>query len=391
MSMTIQMFRPSPVRTKGLAIASILGAVIFAIGLLVDPLRAWSGYLMAFVYFVELGLAGAFFLCVLTLSSARWATALRRIPEAMTSSLPYALVLGLLLMGGITTIYEWSHTAVVEADPILQGKASYLNVGFFFVRLVGFFLLWIWLARGMVKASRRQDQGDDAQVARSRFRYAALFLPIFAVTFSLASVDWVKSLEPHWFSTIFGLITLSSAAMSGLAACMLLVVYLRDQGPLRNVVTDDHLDDIGKIGIGLALFWGYIWFCQYMLIWYTNMPEETTYYALRHQGRWQVLTWVSITLNWAVPFFALMPKAARRSGAVLSRVAIIILIGQALNLYIQVAPPLMGAEPVYGLWEFGPVLGAIALFFWCTLRGLSQAPLVPTGDPHLQESLHYHC
>ncbi len=363
---------------RGLATASILGAFIFVIGLFVDPLRAWSGYLMAFIYFVEMGLAGGLFLCALTLSSARWATALRRIPEAMTASLPYAFMFGLLLMGGVSTIYEWSHAAVVEADPLLKGKASYLNGGFFFLRLVVFFLLWIWLTRGMVSVSRRQDHGDDAVLARSRFRYAALFLPIFAITFSLASIDWIQSLEPHWFSTIFGLVTLSSAGMSGLAICMLLVVYLRDRGAMRKTVTADHLDDIGKICIGFALFWGYIWFCQYMLIWYTNMPEETPYYALRHQGSWQVLTWVNVTLNWAVPFFVLMPKAARRSGTVLTRVAIVMLIGQALNLYILVGPPLLGDEPIYGLWEFAPVVGALTFFLWCTLRALTQAPIVPT-------------
>lgn len=391
MSTVLQMFRPSPTRMKGLAMTSAIGALIFVLGLFIAPQRAWSGYLMAFVYFVGLGLAGGLFLSILTLSSARWAVVMRRIPEAMTASLPYAFGFGLLLVCGVSSIYEWSHSSVVENDELLQGKAAYLNFGFFLVRMVGFFLLWIWLTRGMVSASRRQDHGDDESVKRARFKYAALFLPIFGVTFSLASVDWIQSLEPHWFSTIFALITLSSVATSGLAACILLVVYLRRRGALRGIVSENHLDDLGKIGIAFALFWGYIWFCQYMLIWYTNMPEETPYYAMRHQGRWQILTWVNITLNWAVPFFVLMPKAARRSAAVLSRVAVVMLLGQALNLYIMVAPPLLHSEPVYGIWELGPMVGGIAFFFWCTLRGLGQAPIVPAGDRYLEESLHHHC
>jgi hypothetical protein len=384
-------FKPSPARMRSLLVTALLGALVFVVGLFVAPERAWSGYLMAFVYFVELGLAGGLFLSILTLSSARWATALRRVPEAMTTSLPYAFVLGLLLMGGVSTLYEWSHSSIVAADPLLQGKASYLNGGFFFVRLVVYFVLWIWLTRAMVRISRLQDQGDSAALARARFRYAALFLPVFGLSFSLASVDWVQSLEPHWFSTIFALITLSNVANAGLAVCILIVLHLRREGVLRKVVSDDQLDDLGKIVIGFALFWGYVWFCQYMLIWYTNMPEETPYYALRHQGHWQVLTWVNVTLNWAVPFFVLMPKAARRSGAVLARVAVVMLVGQALNLSIQIEPPLVGAAPSYGLWEVGPVVGALALFFWCTLRGLTQAPVVVLGDRHLQESLDYHC
>lgn len=376
MTSTVQMFQPSPVRMRGLAITSIIGALVFVLGLFVDPQRAWSGYLMGFVYFAGLGLAGGLFLSILTLSSARWATALRRVPEAMTSSLPYALGFGLLLICGISSLYEWSHSSVVAGDELLEGKAVYLNGTFFSFRILLYFSLWIWLTRGMVNASRRQDHGDDASVEKARFKYAALFLPIFAVTFSLASVDWIQSLEPHWFSTIFGLITLSSIATSGLATAILIAVYLRRRGAWRGVLSNDHLDDLGKIGIAFSLFWGYIWFCQYMLIWYTNMPEETPYYALRHQGSWQVLTWVNVTLNWAVPFFVLMPKAARRSSAVLARVALVMLAGQALNLYIQIVPPLAGPEPVFGLWELGPVVGAIAFFFWCTLRGLSRAPVV---------------
>ena len=384
-----RVFHASPVRAKGLLVAAALGALCFLLGLFLDPERAWAGYLMGFEYFVQLGLAGGLFLSVLTLSSARWATAMRRIPEAMTTSLPVAFVMGILLMGGLSTLYEWSHESVLAMDPVLQAKAVYLNGAFFFGRMVVFFLLWIWLSHAMVSSSRRQDQGHDRQVHMARFRSAALFLPVFAVTFSLASIDWIQSLEPHWFSTIFGLVTLSSLGTSGLAVCMLFVVYLRRRSDLRWFVTEDHLDDLGKVGIGLSLFWVYIWYCQYMLIWYTNMPEETPYYALRMHGHWRVLTWVNLALNWAVPFFVLMPKAARRSGAVLARVAFVMLVGQALNLYIQVAPPLIGSEPVYGIFELGPVVGALALFAWCTLRGLSRAPIVPVGDPALGASAHH--
>jgi hypothetical protein len=370
----------------GLRTTAVLGGLVFLLGLFVDPRRAWGGYLMGFVYFVELGLAGGFFLTVLSLTGARWATALRRIPEAMTSALPVGALLGLGLIAGVHSLYEWSHASVVASDPLLAHKAGYLNWGFFAVRLALYFALWIALTRGMVAVSRRQDEDGDPRHARRLLMLAVCFLPVFALTFSLASVDWLESLEPHWFSTIYALGTLSSLGTSGLALCIVLAVYLR-RGPLRGVLRADHLDDLGKIGIALALFWGYIWYCQYMLIWYTDMPEETPYYFLRAQGGWESVSAVNVLLNWAIPFFALMPRAARRNDGVLLRVAAVMLLGQALNLYMLVQPGLQGARPLVGPFEIGPLVGAVALFVWLTLRALSQAPLVPVRDPHLTESL----
>jgi len=363
--------------------------LLFLAGLFLAPREAWSGYLMGFMLYVELALAGAFFLAILSLASARWATALRRIPEAMAGALPVGGLLGLVLLAGIHTLYEWAHPSVVAADPLLAGKAAYLNVGFFVLRLIAFFGLWILLSRRMVKASREQDTGDGRVGTRRMLRAAVCFVPVFAITFSLASVDWLKSLEPHWFSTIYGLITLSSLGSAGLAACLILAIHLR-RGPLRTIIRDEHLDDLGKIGIGFALFWGYIWYCQYMLVWYTDMPEETPYYAIRSQGGWRILSHVNVAVNWAIPFFALMPRVVRRSSRYLLQIAYLMLAGQAINLFMLVGPSQMGAQPHLTLFGIAPVVGAVALFFLIVLRGLGAAPLVPGGDPHLSESLNYH-
>jgi hypothetical protein len=177
------------------------------------------------------------------------------------------------------------------------------------------------------------------------------------------------------------------------AVCISLAVYLK-RGPLRCFITMEHMDDLGKIAIGFALFWGDIWYCQYMLVWYTNMPEETPYYVLRSQGSWAQLSQVNLLLNWATPFFILMPKAMRRSEVALTRVAWIFLAGQAVNLYMLIEPALMDGGPQLGLWEIGPLVGALCLslwlFLWLTLRSLCAAPLVPLGDPHLDESMHHH-
>ncbi|MFT5288667.1 MAG: hypothetical protein ACI8QS_001192 [Planctomycetota bacterium] len=376
--------------TRVLRLVAGLGGLLFLMGLFVAPREAWTGYLMGFMLYVEMALAGAFFLSILTLASARWAAALRRILEAMATALPVGGLLALVLLGGVHTLYEWSHAGVVESDALLLGKSGYLNVGFFVVRLVVFFTLWILLSQRMIRASRDQDTGGGAAAKRRLLFGAVLFLPIFAVTFSLASVDWLKSLEPHWFSTIYGLITLSSLGSAGLAVCLIIAILLR-RGPLRGIVRTEHLDDMGKIGMGLALFWGYIWYCQYMLIWYTNMPEETPYYFIRSQGGWRLLTWVNVTLNWGIPFFALMPKFVRRTPRYLLQIAYVMLIGQALNLFILVGPSQMGASPHFSIFEVAPVIGAGALFFLLVLRGLAAAPLLPQAEPDVAESMEYHC
>jgi len=358
----------------GLRGTAIAAAVTFLAGLFISPLRAWAGYLTGFTLFACLALAGAFFLAVLTLVGARWVAPLRPIPEAMASRLPVAGLLGLVLLAGVRILYPWSDTAAVTDDPLLAGKAAYLNFPFFALRLVVFFVLWTWLGLGLARASRRWGEERSARHARASTTYACLFLPVFAVTFSLASVDWLQSLEPHWYSSIYALYTLAGLGSSGLALAILLTVYLR-RGPWRTSVSERHLDDLGKIGIALALFWGYIWYCQYMLVWYTHLPEETPYYVLRQTGDWRVLSVLHLILNCAIPFLALLPRAARRSEALLSRVAGVMLVGQWLHLYLLVAPALMGERPLVGIWELAPGIGALALFLYLVLRGLARQPL----------------
>lgn len=376
-------FRPGAMTTRILGGLAVAGGLVFLAGLLFDPRRAWTGFLVGFNLIVGLGLSGALFVALLVVSGGTWATALRRIPEAMSRCLPWAFVLGLVLPFGAHSLYEWSHAAVVKADPLLGGKAAYLNVPAFVARLVLYFAVWIALARVLVGASVRQDATGESLGTRRGILRAALFVAAFAVTYSLASVDWIQSLEPHWYSTIFALRTATGLACAGLAAGIVLVVALRASGPLRGVVTDEHVHDLGKLLFGFAILWGYVRYCQYMLIWYSNMPEETSYYLARGSSSWRALSYASVALMWGVPFAVLLLRSARRSGAVLSRVAIAVLLGWAIDLYGMIGPALAGEEARPGLFEVAAVAGAFALFFLATLLALSRAPLVPLRDPAL--------
>ena len=378
-------FSVSSSRTEGaqrlLRAIALAGAAVFVLGLLLEPGRTWGGFLMGFHYFTGLALSGGLFLAVLVLCGARWADEASVVPRMLASRLPVAALLGLLLCLGISSIYEWSHPALVQGDALLQHKQPYLNAGGFTLRMVLYFAAWIWSARVLTRRFANPSSGR-AQLLRA----ASVFMAVFAVGFSLASVDWIESLDPHWFSTIFALYTLAGIALSGLAAAILIVVGLSRAGVLDGEKSADVLDDLGKIAIALSLFWAYIWYCQYMLTWYTNMPEETGWFVARMRGPWQYLTPVNLLLNWAIPFLVLMPKAARRSATVLTRVAYVMLVGHALDLYILVEPSLHMTRPALGLWELGPLVGLLALFAAGVLDELSMLP-VGRGPGTLRRSL----
>ncbi len=378
-----------PRLARGLAIGAAICGALFLVGLAVDPQHAWVGYLVGFVFATGLALAGSVFLALLNASSSRWAAALRAVPDAMSRAIPVLGAAGLVLLFGVPTLYEWAHESAVHGNHVLEGKAVFLNPVFFAARLVAYFLLWTWAAK------RLRDAGPGP----GRIGRSALFMAVFAVTFSLAGVDWLASLAPEWSSTMFGLVCLSGLGLSGLAAAIVFSVHLRRSGAWEGVLSEDHLHDLAKVLFGFSMFWSYIWYCQYMLVWYTNMPEETIWYAERREGMWGTLTTLALVLNGLVPFVALLLRRARRSEKTLFRVALVLLVGRAVDLFVIVGPavdvktPLAPGEPAspgFVVWEIAPVLGFLALFGLVTLRALARGPAVRASEPGLDYSLHYH-
>lgn len=379
----------SPGLGRGLAIAAVLCGALFLAGLVVDPQHAWVGYLVGFVFATGLALAGGVFLALLNASSSRWAAALRRVPEAMTHAIPVMGAAGLVLLFGVPTLYEWSHESAVRGNEVLEEKAVFLNPVFFAARLIGYFVLWTWTAKRL----------RDAPPGRRRIASGAAYMAVFAVTFSLASVDWLCSLTPEWSSTMFGLVTLSGLGLSGLAAAIVLAIHLRRSGAWEGVLSEEHLHDLSKLLFGFSMFWAYIWYCQYALVWYTNMPEETVWYADRREGMWGTLTTLALVLNGLVPFVALLLRRARRSEKALLRVALLVLVGRAVDLFVIVGPavevkatlpPGAPASPGLVVWEIAPVLGFLALFALVALRALARGPAVRASEPGIDYSLHYH-
>lgn len=383
---------------RGLALAGsrlgwlvIVSAVVLGAGCTVVPVRIWSNLLVVGVYLVTLALGGVLFVALTYVANASWNVAFRRVPEAMAVVLAPAGLGLLAVLAARYQHYAWHPRAVGADAGTFWFKELWTNPTFWMIRSVAYIAIWLLLSRLLIAASRRQDHSNGLRLTLFNRRLSALFLLVYAPTFALASCDWLMLLDPMWFSTIFGVYNFAGMVEATLATMIILAIVLRRRGPLHGIFTDDHLHDLGKLLLGFSCFWMYIWFSQYMLIWYTNMPEETSYYLLRTRGPWGPLMIANLTLNWIIPFFALLPRPWKRNESIMLKIAAIVLLGRWLDLYIMIFPAAVGTTPMFGIWEVAAGGLIVGLFTWSFLMAFTKAAPVPSGDPLLVESLHYHC
>ncbi len=368
---------------------ALIGGLTLLVGIFVAPERTWANLLLVSFALVSLGLGGILFIAIQYAAGGGWAVAFRRVPEAMYSVLPFgALGIALVLLL-CPSLYSWTETH--DGGHALTGfKHLWLNRPFFLGRAAFYVLVWLWLGGSIVRSSRRQDTDDSHAHTHKNVRTSALFLIVFGLTFCAASFDWIMSLEPHWFSTIFGVYNFAGMFLTALAVIVMASVWLQRTGPFRNALNDEHLHDLAKLIMTFSTFWAYIWFSQYMLIWYANNPEETGYYVLRQSGAWGSLLILNFVINWAIPFFVLLPRNAKRSPGILVKVAILLLFGRWLDLYLMILPAVTGEDVPFNVWEIALPAGAVGIFILVFVRALQAAPLIPAKDPYLEESLHHH-
>lgn len=384
---------PVPVSAKLKSIFTVLifiGVLAFVFLLIKDKSRAWHAYLTAYFYFASLGIGGLFFAAIQHMTSAGWSVNIRRFSESLTAFIPYAAVGAVVLLIGAPSLYEWLDKAVVANDEMLAHKASYLNLPFFIIRLAVFFGLWMYFQKKIVGMSILQDKTGDQNITRKLASYSVAFVLTFALSYSFFGVDLLMSLEPHWFSTIFGVYCFAGLFQSTIATLILITIYFMRQGKLNGLVDDNHLHDLGKFLFAFTVFWAYIAFSQFMLIWYANLPEETMFYQPRMAGAW---TWVSLALvifKFIVPFLALLPKWAKRNQNHLIAVSILILFMQYVDLYWLIYPTLNSEEVVGGVLDFLVWGGFLGLFLFSITRFWSKNAIVPVKDPRQFESNHHH-
>lgn len=370
----------------GVLVAVGLAAVVY--GFLNDQGRTWANYLLNNYYFFSIAMGGAFFFVIQYISQSGWSAGFKRVPEAMMAWIPFAAVFFLLLYFGVHSIYHWSHPDVLQDDSLLAHKSPFLNVPFFFIRMVVFFALWIVFSYLLRKFSLKEDiEGGSKWFVKSEL-YSKIFVFILAFTFSLSGIDWIMSIDAHWYSTLFALKNMIAAFLHGSSVLILIILILQKRGyfPFLNSY---HLHDFGRYLFMLAIIWGYFWFAQFMIIWYGNIPEETIYYSIRWEKGWQTLFFLDIAINWAVPFFLLLPVKASKNRLVIIIVILFLIIGQYIDLYLQIMPGTTGVLQ-FGFIEAGMFTGYLGLFTFVVASALGKAKIISGNHPYIDESLNHH-
>lgn len=343
-------------------------------------------------FFFSIGLGALFFLTLQYATETGWYAAVKRVIESVAGFIPYGIAVMILVLGVISLmkgahIYTWMDPDVVAHDKIIQGKTAYLNMTFFWIRTIVYLATYYIFWQGFKKRSLEEDRVGGTDIHFTNYKKGALFLVFFAVFSSTSSWDWLMSIDVHWFSTLFGWYTFAGMWCSTMVVLVMLTLYLKKQGYLPKV-NDSHIHDLGKWTFATSFLWSYMWFSQYMLIWYANIGEEVTYYMMRIE-HFQVLYFSMFIINFAFPMLLLMSREAKRHAGILTLVGVIILIGHWLDVYIMVSAGSMGANAHIGFLEIGMAILFAGFFIRVVLNNLTKAPLTPVNHPFLDESLHH--
>ena len=363
-----------------------VGVIALGIGFSTGVERAWGNVLLNSYYFLSLAIGASFFLAIQYITQSGWSAMFKRIPEAMGTFVPVAAVIFLLfLVFGSHSVYHWAHAEEVAKDELLQHKEVYLNLPFMIIRYILFVGSWIVLAYMLRKYSLKEDEVGGLEYFKKSEFLSKIFIFVMAITYTLGTIDWIMSINPHWFSTLFSAKNFMSAFFHAAAVITLIVILLNRNGQLPGL-NKYHLHDFSKYIFMLSIIYGYLWYSQYFLIWYANIPEETVYFTRLVQEGWKGLFIADIAINWTFPFLFLMLNAIAKNPKALMFTAVVLMIGQWIDLYLQIMPGITGVNEI-GFVEIGTYLGFLGLFMFVVSRSLSKAPLVPKNHPYLQESI----
>ncbi|MFQ5651207.1 MAG: hypothetical protein ACE5IY_14805 [bacterium] len=365
------------------------GLLLSLAGGLVDSKQFFYSYLTAFVFWTTIGLGGLFFVMLHHLTGATWSVVLRRIAEVLMITLPLMALFFIPIFLGRYELFPWTHAEAVAGDHLLHKKAPYLNTTFFVMRAAIYFGIWTILAFNLYNNSLRQDENGTPPVLRKMRSTSAPGMVLFAFTLTFASFDWLMSLEPNWYSTIFGVYVFSGTLLSVLAFLLLAALYLRNRGVLKQSITTEHYHDLGKLLFAFTVFWAYIAFCQYFLIWYGNIPEETTFYLQRWQGSWKAVSLLIVFGHFALPFLVLITRAAKRNLVVLRVMGLWLLFMHWVDVHWLVLPRLHERGVSFSWMDLTTMLGIGGPLLWFFWKNLAANALVPVRDPNLKASLQF--
>ena len=354
--------------------------------------KPWAALYVAAFFFFMIALGALAFYAVQRASQAGWSPLLFRVMEGITSYLvPGGIIVFVILVLSVmhmNHLFVWMDADVVAHDKLLQGKAGFLNPTFFLVRAVIFLGGWILYREYSRKLSLKQDESDDNSNFKLNFKISAAFLVFYLISESMMSWDWIMSVDPHWFSTLFGWYVFASMFVSGITVIAMVTIYLKSKDYLPEV-NDSHIHDLAKFMFGMSVFWTYLWFSQFMLIWYSNIPEEVTYFVTRIED-YNLPFFGMVAMNFVLPILLLMNSDYKRINWFVIMTGIIILAGHYMDIFNMIMPSTVGDQWSIGIPEIGAILFFAGLFIFWVFRALTKAPLQPKRNPFIEESRHFH-
>ncbi|NOZ03173.1 MAG: hypothetical protein GXO92_01000 [FCB group bacterium] len=366
-----------------------LAILLSLYGYFSDTGQFFHSYLTAFTFWTTLSLGALFFLLVHYLAGSVWCIVFRRIAEALAANLPYLAIFSIPVLLGIGNLYHWSDPQVVAADHLLQKKSAFLNVPFFTIRTIAYFLIWSITIFLLYRNSLRQDIEKGFDLQSKLRRVSAIGMVLFALTLTFASFDWLMSLDPHWYSTIFGVYIFAGTYLIILSFLALFSLFLRHYGVLKETITIKHYHDLGRLIFAFTVFWAYIAGSQYFLIWYGNVPEETVWFLQRWEGSWKYLSLILVFGHFAIPFLALLFRAAKRNLKVLGSVAGLLIVMHFIDLYWIVLPSLHSTGVQFSWLDLTTFIGIGGILLGLFWKRLVSRSLIPVNSPRLSESVKY--
>ena len=386
-------------RTRALQVG-IAGLVVCAIGFVVDRDHFFRSWLIAYLLFLGIALGSMAFVMINHLSGGSWGV-FRRILEASSRTLPLLVVLFLPVVLGMGSLYVWTHEDHVQTDAILRHKSPYLNTPFFLVRALVYFVGWTLLAWTLTRLSQRQDEGDVA-VNTTLQRVSGFGLVFYALTITFAGIDWVMSINPHWFSTLFGFLMMGGQGLAALSFTIIVSTFLVKHEPMAALLKPTHFHDLGKLMFAFVMLWAYFNFSQYLLTYSANLIEEIPYFLTRTSHGWQFLALFLVVFHFAVPWLLLLSRDRKRNPRRLVMVAAWILFVRYVDLFMLVSPEFAATGPNLHLatgeggheshffvhWlDLAAPLGIGGVWLWMFFTQLAQRPLFAVGDPYLREAM----
>ena len=375
----------SLLRTQRLAaILGLVGVGLSALGFVLNRERFFQSWLLAYLFWLGPTLGSMGILMLQHITGGRWGVALRRTLEAGMKTLPLMVVFFLPIVAGMEQLFEWMHADVVAHDPILQHKSVYLNRDFFLLRAGIYFAVWLVVAYALSRWSLRQDHDPSPRVDRRLHFVSRGGLMLYALTMTFAAVDWAMSLEPHWYSHIYGVIVIGGQILTAMMFAVVIATSLARIPSVGEFIDEERFHDFGKLLLAFIMLWAYFALSQFLIIWSANLPEETPWYLTRRSGAWQILAVALILFHFAVPFVLLLSRTLKRSPAMLSSVVLGLLFMRYVDLYWLVAPAFQGKSFSPHWLDFATMLAMGGLWVAFFVRLLRPHPLLPLNDRYYQ-------